>query len=166
VASAVEHTKQVAFLCVTWVKAVFENAKGGVRITHALTSSVGESVGLQPVTDTLIIPFSPSKDNSLRLISPCLKAGVLRRFFDKSKLVPRFISILGLTASTLILVAAVFELFGVILQLSAWGAILALPVFAYEMTLAVWLITKGFNASPIPSASVKTETNQLLAQHT
>lgn len=84
----------------------------------------------------------------------------------QSKLVPRFISILGLTASTLILVAAVLELFGVILQLSAWGAILALPVFAFEMTLAVWLITKGFNASPIPSTSVKTEANQLLVQHT
>ena len=75
----------------------------------------------------------------------------------KSKLVPRLISVLGLTGATLILVAAVLELFGVILQVSAWGAILAIPVFAYEMTLAVWLIVKGFNSSAIAFVSTKTD---------
>lgn len=69
--------------------------------------------------------------------------------FYKSKLVPRFIPILGLTGSTLILLAALLELFGVIDQVSAWGAILALPIFANEMILAVWLITKGFNGSVV-----------------
>ncbi|MGG1519058.1 DUF4386 domain-containing protein [Paenibacillus oryzisoli] len=67
--------------------------------------------------------------------------------FYKSGLVPRFIPILGLTGSTLILLAAILEMFGVINQVSAWGAILALPIFVNEMTLAVWLITKGFNGS-------------------
>ncbi|ASS68165.1 MULTISPECIES: DUF4386 domain-containing protein [unclassified Paenibacillus] len=69
--------------------------------------------------------------------------------FYKSKLVPRFIPILGLTGSALIFLAALLEMFGVIDQVSAWGAILALPIFANEMTLAVWLITKGFNGSAV-----------------
>jgi hypothetical protein len=36
-------------------------------------------------------------------------------------------------------------MFGIILQLSTWGAVLAIPVALYEMTLAVWLIVKGFS---------------------
>lgn len=69
--------------------------------------------------------------------------------FYKSKLVPRFIPLLGMTGSALIFLAALLEMFGVIDQISAWGVILALPIFANEMILAVWLITKGFNISAV-----------------
>jgi len=69
--------------------------------------------------------------------------------FYRSRLVPRFISILGITGSTLVFIAALLEMFGVIPQLSVWGAILALPVAANEMILAVWLIVKGFNLSAL-----------------
>lgn len=68
----------------------------------------------------------------------------------KLKLVPRFIPILGLTGATLILIAALLEMFGVILQISTWGTVLAIPVAFYEMILAVWLIVKGFN---LPAAN-------------
>ncbi|TJY39592.1 DUF4386 domain-containing protein [Cohnella pontilimi] len=67
--------------------------------------------------------------------------------FYRSKLVPRFIPILGMTGSTLVFIAALLEMFGVIEQVSAWGAILSLPVAANEISLAVWLIVKGFNKS-------------------
>lgn len=69
--------------------------------------------------------------------------------FYQSKLVPRFIPILGLTGSVLILLAALLEMFGVIDQVSTWGGILALPIFANEMILAVWLIMKGFNGAAV-----------------
>ncbi|UJF36045.1 DUF4386 domain-containing protein [Paenibacillus hexagrammi] len=69
--------------------------------------------------------------------------------FYKTKLVPRFISILGLTGATLVLLAAILEIFGVFPQLSVWGAVLSLPVAANEMTLAVWLIAKGFHVSKL-----------------
>ncbi|NOV00578.1 DUF4386 domain-containing protein [Paenibacillus planticolens] len=65
--------------------------------------------------------------------------------FYKSKLVPRFIPILGMSGSILIFLCALLVMFGVIEQLSAWGAILALPIAANEMILAVWLLVKGFN---------------------
>ena len=67
--------------------------------------------------------------------------------FYKSKLVPRFISILGMTGATLVFICALLVMFGVIQQVSVWGGILALPVAANEMILAVWLIVKGFNES-------------------
>jgi hypothetical protein len=35
-------------------------------------------------------------------------------------------------------------LFGLYDQISVWGPITTIPVFAWEMPLAVWLIAKGF----------------------
>jgi len=67
--------------------------------------------------------------------------------FFKFKLVPRFIPVLGMTGSVLILLAALLEMFGVIDQVSMWGGILALPIFANEMILAVWLIARGLRES-------------------
>lgn len=65
--------------------------------------------------------------------------------FYKSKLIPRFIPVLGMTGSVLVFLCAILVMFGVIEQVSAPGALLALPIFANEMILAVWLIVKGFN---------------------
>jgi hypothetical protein len=85
------------------------------------------------------------------LFGPNLALGpstlMMAYFLYKSKLVPRFISVLGFIGGPLIFVSGVLVMFGMYLQLSVWAAISAIPVFAYEMTLAVWLIFKGFNSS-------------------
>ena len=85
------------------------------------------------------------------LLGPNLALGpstlLMSYFLYDSKLVPRFISVLGLAGGFLILACALLVMFGTFLQVSTWGAILAIPVFAYEMSLAVWLIVKGFNSS-------------------
>ena len=83
--------------------------------------------------------------------------------FYKSKLVPRFIPILGMTGACLVFIAGLLEMFGIIQQVSVWGALLALPVFANEMTLAVWLIVKGFNESALASMSAKKEAGKIFA---
>lgn len=64
--------------------------------------------------------------------------------FRKTGLVPKKLSMLGIIASCLIMLAALLEMFGVIEQISMWGILLALPIAIYEMSLAVWLIVKGF----------------------
>lgn len=81
--------------------------------------------------------------------------------FYKSKLVPRFIPLLGITGATLVFIAALLEMFGIIQQASAWGGILALPVAANEMILAVWLIVKGFNEPALSSMSVKMKPSKI-----
>jgi len=75
--------------------------------------------------------------------------------FYKSKLVPRFISILGMTGATLVFIAGLLEMFGVIPQVSVLGGILSLPVAANEMILAGWLIVKGFSESALATISEK-----------
>ena len=63
----------------------------------------------------------------------------------QTKLVPGPIAVMGLIGATLIFIAALLEMFGVILPISLWKVVLALPVASYEMILAVYLIVKGFN---------------------
>jgi hypothetical protein len=82
--------------------------------------------------------------------------------FYKSKLVPRFIPILGMTGATLIFICAFLVMFGVIEQVSLWGGLLAIPVAANEMILAVWLIVKGFNVSAIDLLSTKKKESRTL----
>jgi len=69
----------------------------------------------------------------------------------RSELVPRLIAVLGLAGGSLVTVSATAMLFGVYGQ--STHTILALPVFAWEVSLAIWLIAKGFKPSAIPSIS-------------
>ena len=82
--------------------------------------------------------------------------------FYKSKLVPRFLSILGMSGAVMVFINALLVLFGIVEQLSSWG-ILALPIAAFEMTLAVWLLVKGFNETALSSLS-KIANDKRLAQ--
>lgn len=70
--------------------------------------------------------------------------------FYKTKLVPRFIAQLGMTGATLVFIYGLLVMFGVAQQISVW-ALMSLPVAAYEMILAIWLIAKGFNESALTS---------------
>ncbi|HYG01882.1 MAG TPA: DUF4386 domain-containing protein [Chryseosolibacter sp.] len=62
----------------------------------------------------------------------------------KTKLVPRAVSTLGLIGGPLIFLCGVLVTLGLFNQISIWGTLLAIPVFAYEMSLAIWLVSKGF----------------------
>jgi hypothetical protein len=99
-----------------------------------------------------------SVHNRTFLLGPNLALGpstlLMSYFLFESKLVPRFISVLGFAGGSLIFTYAVLVMFSVFLQVSVWGAILAFPVFAYEMSLAVWLLVKGFNSSSVYSSLV------------
>jgi hypothetical protein len=62
----------------------------------------------------------------------------------KSKLIPRWIAVLGLIGGVLWLATAPLRMFGFNSEPMEF---LALPIAAQEMILAVWLIVKGFNSS-------------------
>jgi Domain of unknown function (DUF4386) len=83
--------------------------------------------------------------------------------FYGSGLVPRPLAVMGLTGATLVFICALLVLFGVIAQISVWGALLSVPVALSERTLAVWLIAKRFNSSAIAFEHAKPVTNELLS---
>ncbi|GAA1504211.1 hypothetical protein GCM10009730_03900 [Streptomyces albidochromogenes] len=74
---------------------------------------------------------------------------VLAWLMHRSGLVPRFIAVLGLTGGALICVSATAVMFGLYEQVSVPGSVAAIPVFTWEVSLAVWLIAKGFKPSPL-----------------
>lgn len=63
----------------------------------------------------------------------------------RSGIVHPLIAKMGFLGAIVIFLAAMLELFDIIEQVSTWGALLAIPIFAYEMSLAVWLLVKGFD---------------------
>ena len=87
------------------------------------------------------------------LFGPSLAIGVntllLAYLMYRSRLVPRIIPVLGLIGGPVIFASGTAELFGLFQQVSVWGAIAAIPVTAWELSLAVWMIVKGFKPSPL-----------------
>ena len=71
-----------------------------------------------------------------------------------SHLVPRPIAVLGLVGGALITLSALAVMFGLYTQMSSLGLAVALPVFAWELSLAVWLIVKGFRPAAILTVPV------------
>ncbi|MEU9303813.1 DUF4386 domain-containing protein [Streptomyces sp. NPDC048269] len=78
---------------------------------------------------------------------------VLAWLMYRSGLVPRFIAVLGLVGGPLICVSATAVMFGLYEQVSVAGSLAAVPVFAWEVALAVRLIAKGFKPSPVLSTA-------------
>jgi hypothetical protein len=87
-----------------------------------------------------------------------LSASMFYYLLYKSKIVPRFISVWGIIAVILLLIANLLEIPGNTLPIP----ILVLgysPIILNEVFLAVWLMIKGFNLSAIVSA--KTDINNV-----
>jgi len=101
------------------------------------------------------------------LLGPGLVCGantvLMAYLMYRSRLVPRFIPVLGLVGGPLIFAYNAVKMFGINEQMPTWTAIAVIPVFAWEVTLAVWLITRGFKSSGIASESTQTATNELLS---
>jgi len=87
-----------------------------------------------------------------------ISALILNYVFYRSKLIPRWLSGLGLFGATLHLAEGVLAMFG-FPDISVLGIPLFLPIALQEMVYAVWLIVKGFNPSAIDSLSAKTDIN-------
>lgn len=75
--------------------------------------------------------------------------------FYQSRLIPRWLSGWGLVGAALGMGSSMLVLFLVIGSFSTAQVVLALPIAANEITLAVWLMVKGFNLSATVTGSAK-----------
>lgn len=82
------------------------------------------------------------------LIGPSFVCGantvVLAAVLLRSGLVPRFIPILGLAGGPLVFASGMAQMFGAMPQASPVAALAAIPVFAWEVSLALFLVIRGF----------------------
>jgi Domain of unknown function (DUF4386) len=69
----------------------------------------------------------------------------------RSGLVPRRMAVLGLVGGPLVCASGIAVMFGVFEQVSAAQFIATIPEIAWEASLGIYLIAKGFKASPITS---------------
>jgi hypothetical protein len=80
-------------------------------------------------------------------IMPGLNALLLGTLLYRSRLVPRWIPVLGLIGAPILISAAVGRMFDINDMTSAWSAIGTLPIFVWELSLGLWLTFKGFDES-------------------
>jgi hypothetical protein len=84
-------------------------------------------------------------------LMPAINGVLLGTLMYRSRLVPRIIPVMGLIGGPLLASAVVATLLGHNSPSSAWSALATLPIAAWEFSLGVRLIVKGFSPSPIIS---------------
>jgi hypothetical protein len=92
------------------------------------------------------------------LIGPGMLAGlgnglILGYLMYRSGLVPRAMTWLGLIGGPVVSLSGVAVLFGLYSQVSVWSGIATILEFAWEASLGVYLIVKGFRPAPILDAA-------------
>ncbi|MFS0868893.1 DUF4386 domain-containing protein [Paenibacillus xylanilyticus] len=75
----------------------------------------------------------------------------------RTGLVPRRLAIFGMTTAVLVFIASLLEMFGIVEPLSAVKGVIALPVGVYELSLATWLIVKGFHKQNLEKLKARRE---------
>ena len=107
--------------------------------------------------------------NWTRLLGPGLVCGantvLMAYLMYRSRLVPRFIPVLGLVGGPLVFAYHTAQMFGASEQILSWAAIGVIPIFAWEVTLASRLIAKGFNPSALASLSADPDDGVLKGVH-
>lgn len=93
-------------------------------------------------------------------LMPAFNALLLGTLLYKSRLVPRVIPTMGLLGAPLLMTAAIATVLGVNDQFSVWSSLATLPIAAWEFSVGVWMLVKGFKTSPVTSAGVPARTEQ------
>ena len=93
------------------------------------------------------------------LLGPALVAGLgnglmLGYLMYRSRLVPRRMALLGLIGGPLVFASGIAVLLGAYTQVSAVSAIATIPEFAWELSLGVYLVVKGFRPSPLTAGTM------------
>jgi hypothetical protein len=83
-------------------------------------------------------------------LMPGINALLLGSLMYRSRLVPRIIPLVGLIGAPFLICTVIATLFGGMKLGSPQFA--AVPVGAWELSLGVWLVVKGFRPSPITAA--------------
>jgi len=95
-------------------------------------------------------------------LMPGINALLLGSLLYRSRLVPRIIPIIGLIGGPMLIAAVFATLLSGSVPPPSVTALAALPVAAWELSLGVWLVIKGFQPSPITAGMATASTPPLL----
>jgi hypothetical protein len=116
--------------------------------------SVGSTLPNNAATDASVQVLLAVRDwvwNFMVSLPFLLGAGLYYYLMYRSSIVPRWLSVWGLLAVALSLVATLYTGFTQDFGFTTFSTALNAPIGLQEMVLAVWLIAKGFHLEPQPS---------------
>lgn len=87
---------------------------------------------------------------------PAINALLLGWLLYRTALVPRIIPAMGLIGAPVV-ASVTATTFGLWEQVSVFSAIAAAPIALWELSLGIWLVTKGFRAHPIVELDTVTD---------
>lgn len=141
----------LGYLCFRFMEAVFI-AIGAVSILGLVQLSIHyEASGAADQGNFLELGYLLQGFHRwTSMLGPNLMLGVNTTLYSyllfRTRLVPRPLATFGMATAVLVFAAGLLEMFGAFGPYSAAKGLLALPVGVYEMSLAVWLIAKGFRS--------------------
>ena len=139
----------LGYLCFRFMEAVFI-AIGLVSILGLLSLSMHYETGTLTNETVQAAGFLlQSFHRWTFMLGPNLMLGINTFLYSylllRTGLVPKPLAIFGMVTAVLVFGAGLLDMFGSIEPVSTAKGILALPVGVYEMSLAAWLMVKGFN---------------------
>jgi hypothetical protein len=144
----------LGYLCLRFMEAVFI-AIGIVGILALLHLSEQYSLNLITNKETLntIGEAFQSFHRWTAILGPNLMLGLNTTMYSyllyRTNLVPKILSLFGIITAILVFIAGMLEIFGIVESFSSIKGLIALPVGIYEISLAIFLIIKGFNKSKL-----------------
>ena len=121
-----------------------------VTLRHDLDGATGANAAALVTTGASHVAIYNGTFLLGQTLMPCINALLLGTLMYRSRLVPRAIPALGLIGAPLLITAVIATLFtDGIGHVSAFAAIATLPVAAWEFSLGIWLVVKGFRPSPV-----------------
>jgi hypothetical protein len=130
-----------------------------VTLRHDLGGATGANAAALVTTGASHVAIYNGTFLLGQTLMPCINALLLGTLMYRSRLVPRVIPVLGLIGGPLLITAVIVTLFsGGIGHISAFAAIATLPVAAWEFSLGLWLVIKGFRPSPITAGMTGADT--------
>jgi hypothetical protein len=120
-----------------------------VTLRHDLTGAAGTDAASLVTTGRSLVAIHKWTFLLGPGVMPGINALILATVMYRSRLVPRVIPIVGLIGAPILLASATAMMFGAYDQISTWSALSALPIAAWEFSLGVWLVVKGFKPSPV-----------------
>jgi hypothetical protein len=126
-----------------------------LSLSQELVGAVSQDTSYLQSLGQIITAASDWMIHGAGLICFSIGAALYYIIFYQHRLVPRWISSWGLISVSLVTLASLLVMLGVIPGFGTVQGIANLAIFVQEMVFAVWLIAKGINPSPRILSSVQ-----------
>jgi hypothetical protein len=119
----------------------------------SLRTSTGAAAGINDLATSMVDFHNISFNVGPNLICG-VNTTVMAYALYKSRLVARFVPTIGLIGGPLVFLSGVLQMFDIAHQGSSITALMAIPVFSWEISLASYMFFKGFRKSAMAKLDV------------